>query len=322
MRPTIAVFRRGISAAAMAGALLASLIAPAVSQPAAAPQPAPLQPAAPAMGPVSQEYTISPGDVLDVSVLGEPAVGGPVMVSPDGSIMMQLAGRVQAAGLTLPQLTDRIAAALRKYIRSPQVVVSISQTAQHRQFVYLVGQVNRPGAYEVQTGWTVAALLAAAGGAAPGASLPKAFILRQNARIPIDLKQVLVDGNTSANLALEPGDVVIVPEAQERVLLMGQVAKPGQYLFKPGDHLIDLLSAGGGPSQGAAINNIGIIRQVGQKPTVTPVNLDRFYRSGDLSQNVALEPGDIVYVPQRSGVSWASVLGTLGNLGWLVYLLK
>ncbi len=135
----------------------------------------------------------------------------------------------------------------------------------------------------------------------------------------MDLQQLLVNGNTNTNVPLKAGDVVIVPEAQDKVLLMGQVAKPGAYLYKPGDRVIDLLSAAGGPTPQAAIGNIGVVRQAGTaKPTVTPVNLDKFYKSGDASQNVPLQAGDVVYVPEKSGVNWQTILGTIVPFLWLL----
>ncbi len=258
-----------------------------------------------------QEYLVGPGDVLEVSVVGEPMVTGPVTVGPDGNIVIPLIGQVSVNGLTLPQVTDKITAALKGFIRDPQVVVAIRQAAPRRQFVYLLGQVAKPGVYEMQDGWAVAELIAVAGGPAPGAALSRAFILRKSESIPVNLEQLLIDGNTSANVPLSSGDLVIVPETKSRVVLMGAVAKPGPYVIKAGDRVIDVLSNAGGPAQGANTGEIGIIRQKESKPTVTPVNLDKFYKSGDLSQNLALEPGDIIYVPVKArGVDWGSILGS------------
>ena len=121
-------------------------------------------PAPIATAPAALEYTISPGDMLNVSVLAEPEVSGTFAVAPDGTIMLQLVGQIHVSGLTLPQLSDKLTHALKKYIRKPQVAVSIQQSATRQQFVYLLGQVNHPGAYPMQTGWTVAALMATPGG--------------------------------------------------------------------------------------------------------------------------------------------------------------
>ena len=259
----------------------------------------------------SQEYKVGPGDVLEISVVGESLVSGQVTVGPDGKIVMPLVGSIHVNGLTLPQVTDKVTMALKEFIREPQVVVAIRQAAPRRQFAYVLGQVARPGVYEMQEGWSVAELIAVAGGPASAAALSRSFILRKSETLPVNLEQLLVDGNTSANVPLLSGDLVIVPETKNRVILMGQVTKPGPYLLKPGDRVVDVLSSAGGPTASARTQEIGIIRQQDAKPTVTAINLDKFYKSGDLTQNLALQPGDIVYVPEKSkGIDWGAILST------------
>lgn len=246
----------------------------------------------------AQEYKLGPGDVLDIVVLGEQAATGAVAVGADGTITLSMGGRIPVVGLTLPQVTEKVSSALKDYIRDPQVVVSLRQAAPRREFVYLVGQVGRTGAFEMPAGRTVGELIALAGGYAPGAALTQAMIIRKDATIRVDLEQVLLEGNASANTTLESGDLVIVPEVKSRVVVMGQVSKPGSYYLKSGDKLIDVLSAAGFPTKDANVTEIGVIRPGAGKPTVTPVNLDKF-KKGDTNQNVSLQSGDIIYVPER-----------------------
>jgi len=271
---------------------------------------------------LTAQYTISPGDVLDISALGEPEVTGPVTVSPDGTITLQMVGQIPVAGLTLTQAADKLTTELRQYIKDPMVVVAVRQAATHRQFVYLLGQVLHPGAYEMQKGWTLAELVAVAGGPTPGASLPRALILRKDTTIPVDLEQLLVNGDASANVPLQAGDVVIVPESKNRVVIMGAVVRPGPYLFKDGDRVVDVLSEAGGPTPKAVTDQIGIVRQEGSKPRMTPVDLQKFYKDGDKSQNVLLLPGDVVYVPEKGGPDWSAVLSGLTGITYLLLLLK
>ncbi|HLJ60340.1 MAG TPA: polysaccharide biosynthesis/export family protein [bacterium] len=308
--------------------------APAAGQQPSAPppgQPATQTPAigggaVPTTGP-DQQYTVQPGDVLQIAVVGESEVSGSVTVSQDGSIMVPMVGRIPAGGATLPQLTDRVTQALKTYIRDPQVAITITQTATRQQFVYLLGQVVRPGAYQIGDGLTIAAVIAAAGGPTPSAALPRAFVLRKTQTIPVDLQQLLIDGNTQANMVIQPGDVIIVPEGRDRVVLMGAVVRPGPYIISPGDRLVDLLSAAGGMTQTAKINDVGVVRQAvpaptsATKPTVTEVDLTKFYKSGDMTQNLELHSGDIVYVPdQGQHVVWNAFLNSLGSMGWLFLL--
>jgi polysaccharide biosynthesis/export protein len=261
----------------------------------------------------AQEYKVGPGDVLDIVVLGEPSATGPFAVGPDGTITLAMGGHVPVAGLTLPQVTDKVLAALKEYIKDPQVVVSLRQAALRREFVYLVGQVGKTGAFEMPAGRTVGELIALAGGYTPGAALTQAMIIRKDATIRVDLEKVLLEGDASANAALESGDLVIVPEVKSRVVVMGQVTKPGSYYLKSGDRLIDVLSAAGFPTKDANITEIGVIRPGAGKPTVTPVDLNKF-KNGDTNQNVSLQSGDIIYVPERGktlGDYFQSILSVL-----------
>jgi polysaccharide export outer membrane protein len=352
----------------------------------------------------TQEYIVGPGDVLEISFLGEPQLSGLYPVRPDGKITLPMLGEVEVAGQSSRQVADRLAQALRRFLRDPQVTVAVRQSSLRRQFVYVLGQVVRPGAYEYLGGWTLAELLATAGGPTAKAALRRAVILRRNVAIPVDLEQLLVKGNPEANVRLEPGDVVIVseidervhvlgevarpgyhelrdgdrildiitkaggvtikaaperisilrdegpltvdlisflqkgrvdqnvpmrngdivfvPETENRVVVLGQVVKPGPYFFKAGDRVTDLLSAAGGPTPRASLREVGVIRQNGDKPTVLVANLDRFFRAGDTSQNVALKPGDVVFVPDRPGVTWAEVLEMVRQMTFLYLLFR
>ena len=261
----------------------------------------------------AQQYTIRPGDILEISVLGEPSVSGPATVGPDGKLTLQMAGDIPAAGLTLSQLTDKITEALKQYVRNPLVTVTIRSS--RRLYAYVLGQVAHPGAYEIDRGWTVSQLVAVAGGPASEAALARSLVMRNDKTIPVNLQQLIIEGNASANLGVEPGDVVIVPQMTTRVLLMGAVQKPGPYMIKPGDRLIDVLSNAGGPTDKAALDQIGVVRRQGQKNAVIPVNLSKFYKSGDISQNLALQAEDVVYVPDRAtGINWEGLLNSFATL--------
>ncbi len=258
----------------------------------------------------AQEYTIRPGDILDISVLGEPSVSGVATVTPDGKLVLHMAGEIPAAGRTLPQLTQMITEELRQFVRDPQVAVSIRSS--RRLFAYALGRVARPGAYEIERGWTISQLVAQAGGPAPEAALARTVVMRRDQTIPVDLEKLIVGGNASANFSLEPDDVVLVPETKERVLIMGQVQKPGAYPVKAGDRLIDALGAAGGLTPNASAYEVGVIRRQGEKSTVTRVNLNKFYKNADTTQNIVLKPDDIVFVPEK-GVDWSTLL-----LPWLL----
>ena len=183
--------------------------------PAARPaQAAALAPAAPNPGAdaASDSYFIGPSDVLIVTVWKEPTLSGNILVRPDGMITLPLLGDVQASGKTPLQLTDQIAAKLKKYVQAPNVSVVVSEI--HSKVVYLLGEVGKKGPVEMTSGMTLLDAIASAGGLTDYANAKKIYILRKDAgkheRIPVRYKEAL-KGNSNFNLTLEPGDTIVVP---------------------------------------------------------------------------------------------------------------
>jgi polysaccharide export outer membrane protein len=162
----------------------------------------------------------------------------------------------------------------------------------------VLGQVNRPGAYEMLQGQRVSDLIAAAGGVTPRAATDKAFIVRGQEQIPVDLLKVLA-GDIPSNLALQPGDMMVVPESQNRIAVMGAVRGPGTFALVENMKLIDAVGAAGGPTDRANITQVTIVRVEGGKPKPITANLERALNGSDISQNLVLQNGDVVFVPER-----------------------
>ncbi|HKV45493.1 MAG TPA: SLBB domain-containing protein [bacterium] len=240
------------------------------------------------------DYLIRPGDVLDVLVIGEPDLTRQVTVTPDGDIFLPLVGNVAVGKLTVGQIEVKLATVLSKFVKSPKVMVTYERTGTTGQFVYVLGQVARPGAYDFHQGTTVSELLATAGGPNPQAALAKALILHRTAANPVDLQRLL-NGDTSQNAPLQVGDVLVVPDYSTRVLVLGQVQKPGYVTLKEGeDHILDVVVQAGGPTLKAAPERIRILRN-GQ-PVST--DLETFLREGKPELNPVVQPGDIVVMPE------------------------
>lgn len=158
-------------------------------------------------------YTIGPQDILDVNVWKEPDVSRTVQVRPDGKISLPLLDDIQAVGLTPKELTDSITENLKKYMENPEVTVIVTQINSLR--VYLIGQVTRPGAYPLLPGMTILQAISSAGGLAQFANGKKIYLMRTEKGIPtkypFNYKDVIEGRKPEQNLALKPGDTVIVP---------------------------------------------------------------------------------------------------------------
>jgi len=156
-------------------------------------------------------YVIGPQDVLDISVWKEPELTRPVPVRPDGKISMPLLNDVQAAGRTPLQLAADITTGLKKFVTDPQVTVIV--TTINSQRVFILGEVNRAGAYPLLPNMTVLQALSSAGGFTIYANLKKIYILRtedgKQVKHPFNYKDVLAGKAPDQNA--KPGDTIVVP---------------------------------------------------------------------------------------------------------------
>jgi polysaccharide biosynthesis/export protein len=169
--------------------------------------------AGPAAAQVVPPYTLNAGDILNISVWKEEGLDREVVVLPDGMISFPLAGHIRAAGMTPADLQVLIATRLVPYISNPIVSVSVKQTAGN--FVYVVGQVRRPGAFPLAGVVDVMQALSIAGGLTPFASESRIVILRKDgdrqSSFPFRYDRVQGGQGLDSNISLRPGDVIVVP---------------------------------------------------------------------------------------------------------------
>jgi polysaccharide export outer membrane protein len=159
-------------------------------------------------------FVIGSDDVLAINVWKEPDVSRSLPVRSDGKISLPLAGELQAAGRTPPQLEEDIANKLRTYITDPEVTVMVQQI--NSQKCTILGRVLRPGVYPISATTTVLDAIALAGGFQDFAKLKDIYILRKNldgkeARIGFNYKDVIRGKHSEQNIRLEPRDTIVVP---------------------------------------------------------------------------------------------------------------
>ncbi|PYM33960.1 MAG: hypothetical protein DME17_16880 [Candidatus Rokuibacteriota bacterium] len=185
--------------------------------PSAAPAPAPPTSSAeePPPGEAAQpgDYKIGPEDLLDIAVWNNTAMSRAVPVRPDGKISLPLVNDVQAAGLTPMQLREVLVGKLTAYIPRPEVSVIVREV--HSFKVSVIGEVKKAGQYELKSRATVLDLIALAGGLTPFASPSRIVVLRQEGttttRIPFNYKKATSSTPPREDVALQPGDVIVVP---------------------------------------------------------------------------------------------------------------
>jgi polysaccharide export outer membrane protein len=155
---------------------------------------------------------IGADDNLHISVWKEPDLTTSLPVRPDGKISLPLLNDVPAAGLTPMQLADSIMEKLKKYIADPRVTVVV--TAMNSRRIYVLGEVLHTGAVPLLPNMTVLQALATAG-FSQFANVKGIYVLRtengKQVKLPFNYKQVVKGADPRQNIALKPGDTVVVP---------------------------------------------------------------------------------------------------------------
>jgi polysaccharide biosynthesis/export protein len=155
-------------------------------------------------------YRIGAEDLLLISVWKNESLSRTVPVRPDGKISLPLLNDVQAGGLTTLELREVLARKLSDYIPNPEVSVIVSEIRSLK--VSVIGEVTKPGRFELKSWATVLDLLALAGGFTQYASRSRIFVLRQDGgsmkRIPFNYNRVAAE---QENFYVRNGDIVVVP---------------------------------------------------------------------------------------------------------------
>jgi polysaccharide export outer membrane protein len=171
--------------------------------------------------PAENLYRINGGDTIHISVYGERDLDRDVAVEPDGGIAFPLVGNLNARGLTLSELSKKIADSLRAgnmlpNVTDPEVTVSLVKSSGNSFSV--IGQVKQPGTFVTDTQVDVMQALSLAGGLTPFASKSRIIVLRRDnsgaqSKIPFDYSSVEDGEKLNMNIQLQGGDVVVVPQA-------------------------------------------------------------------------------------------------------------
>lgn len=158
-------------------------------------------------------YTIGAGDVLDISVWNNEALTKQVTVMPDGKIHFPLIGEVLAGGKTISVLKKELEDRISPFVPSPNLSVMVQQL--NSMLIYVIGKVNNPGRFVLNTNVNVLQALAMAGGLNPFAKRNNIRIFRKtndkNMIFEFEYDEVTEGKNLKQNIQLERGDVVIVP---------------------------------------------------------------------------------------------------------------
>ncbi|HEY5757654.1 MAG TPA: SLBB domain-containing protein [Steroidobacter sp.] len=253
--------------------------------------------------PVPAEYVVGPGDTLQIQLIGTTKGRYALVVGRDGRINFPEIGPVAVAGQRFEEVREHIESTVREQMIGTQVSITMGELRSIRVFV--LGDADVPGSYTVSGLSTITNALFSSGGIKEIGSLRNIQLKRAGRTVTtLDLYDLLLKGDTSADARLLPGDVIFVPPVGARVGLSGEVRRPAIYELKNETSVAQLLELGGGllPEADPALGTLDRVNEQRQRVTVD-VNL-----TAAKGRSTALQSGDTLRVPTIRPVREDSVL--------------
>ena len=249
--------------------------------------------------PIGPDYVLGAGDGLTINLWGGISQSFNRVIDREGKIALPEAGSLVVAGLTLQQARSNIESALKQQYHNAQVDVTIGRLRTVR--VYVVGDVQRPGAYDVSSLSTPLNAIYEAGGPTSVGSLRIVRHYRGQQLVrEVDLYDFFLRGQRMDDERLQAGDTLLIPPSGPQVAIFGMVKRPAIYELKASATLKDVLDNAGGVTVAAALNHITIDRidPNKQRETVTLESSATDTPQATLAQiaSFAVKDGDRVHV--------------------------
>ena len=285
---------------------------------------------------IPSDFKLGPSDLIEISVFGVEDFSRTLRLNSTGTIRMPFLGEIKLAGLTPAEAEQKLADLLQPdYVVDPQVSVIVKEP-RSRMFS-IMGAVMKPGQYQMLEQITLMTAIAGAGGLNLAKVGPTAIIQRSSAasdpkilpamvavdagdsspaasfQINVDLTP-LMQGDTLHDIPIQPGDVINIPEREEKqFFVIGDVNRPGAFEF-PQEYGIKLsraIAMAGGPTRTSSIKSTALIRQHDDGSTDRiAINLDKVLKGKD--PDLELLPNDMLYIP--GSVSKNLFWGLLGQV--------
>ncbi|WP_090191346.1 MULTISPECIES: polysaccharide export protein EpsE [unclassified Duganella] len=238
----------------------------------------------------AQDLTLGAGDVVKMSVFNNPDMTVETRVSDGGYMSVPLVGQVKVADLTVAAAEKKIAGQLESggFVRNPQVNLLV--TVLQSQQVSVLGQVNRPGRYPLDSKRSVLDTVALAGGIAADGGDTITLISKRNGenrREVIDIIDVARSGEPNRGFSLVGGDIIYVERAP-RFYIYGEVQRPGTFRLERAMTVIQALSAGGGLTPRGTERGIRIKRR----------GTDGVLQTIDAKHDDLVKADDVIYVKE------------------------
>lgn len=274
--------------------------------------------------PVNGTYRLQPEDVISIQIYRVAEVNAQLPIGPDGNVSAPFIGTLKAAGKTTTELENELARLYSEKLRLNDPIVSVTIVRFRAVRASINGFVGRPGTYELRVGDRILDLIAAGGGTSTDgrADLRRSYLIRKGSqeRIPIDLNALILRNDSSQNYEVGDGDQLIIPEERNsQIIVAGRVQQPGRVAYREEMRLSEVVTQAGEISNRSRFSRIQVFRRLpGRENTVLAIeaNLVAFHTGKDPSQDIVLQPGDFVYVPDSGNLDF----GTINSIASLFFI--
>jgi polysaccharide export outer membrane protein len=258
------------------------------------------------------EYRLGGGDILEISsYTGDKVTTTTVTVDSRGRISYSFLDHLTVEGLTSSQLDELVTNKLSAYVRNPRISVLVKEF--NSKSASIIGEFSNlrnvsygkgaSGRINLRGKTFLTDLIALGGGYTLDGDIKNVKLLRKGKAYLINLFDIIEKGDEDQNVVVDEGDVVNIPELPtfgERVYVLGEVNSQGIYPLKEAQDLLAALALAGNTNRLAKEENTLIVRgyEPGKEPLVMMADVKSLLRKADISQNVRLRDGDLVYVPR------------------------
>jgi protein involved in polysaccharide export with SLBB domain len=240
--------------------------------------------------PVPQDYVLNIDDQIKITIYGKTTQKYLLFVGRDGSVEVPNVGNLSAAGMKFADFSQTASQKIREKFTGAEVNISLGQVGSMRVFV--LGDAQTPGGYQMSSLATITQALQTAGGIRLTGSLRNIQVKRGGKTVArIDLYDLLLKGDNSQDIRLQNGDTVFVPPVGPRASIKGGVVRPAVYEIGSTVSFNELLALSGGYQSDAIRNQVSVttMNSKGEKQTFVTSVHDRKLKARD---------GDLFYVPQ------------------------
>ncbi len=242
----------------------------------------------------NENYSIAPGDRIIISITGELVKQAKVRVDNNGKIFIPDVGDVVVWGRTIKEAEKAIRKAVFK--KYTNVKIDVSLGALHNIQVYVIGEVSRPGIYNVSAMMSPIQLIYLAGGIKKTGTL-RNIKLVSDIRYNFDFYKLILYGYRYKGIYLHSGDIVYVPPVGKTVAIAGAVKSPGIYEFKRGETLKDVIKYAGGELPFADKEHIQIVTIKKKKKITKDLFANSYASLIKKYGRLKLIDGDFISVP-------------------------